>query len=120
MNILYPPIKKETLVTQFTVEVENVKLFKSASISAILYDENGTQVDFRRFTLDGDDYVSWAEDDKYIVNYVKMKLQGRSSLKSIPLEVGGVLKGALPHDLNEESKYQPDDQLISEPEFSSK
>lgn len=81
-NVLYPPLKRETLITQFTVEVERVQLFNSASILTILYDVCGNQLDFRRFTLEGDDYAAWANDDKYIINYVKMKLQGRTALRS--------------------------------------
>lgn len=82
--ILYPPIKHERTINKFTVELERVVLFKFASVLVILYDDDEKQVDFRRYTLEGDDYAAWASDDKYIINYVKAKLQGRSTSVKVP------------------------------------
>ena len=82
--ILYPPIKHERTINKFTVELERVVLFKFASVIAILYDDDEKQVDYKRYTLEGDDYAAWANDDKYIINYVKAKLQGRSTSVKVP------------------------------------
>lgn len=82
--ILYPPIKQEKTISKFTVELERVVLFKFAIILVILYDEDDKQVDFKRYSLEGDDYAAWSNDDKYIINYVKAKLQGRSPLIKVP------------------------------------
>ena len=82
--ILYPPIKHEQTINKFTVELERVVLFQFASILVILYDDDEKQVDFKRFLLEGDDYAAWSNDDKYIINYVKAKLQGRSTSVKVP------------------------------------
>jgi hypothetical protein len=82
--ILYPPIKHEKTINKFTVELERVQLFKFASILVILYDDDENQVDFKRFLLEGDDYAAWENDDKYIINYVKAKLQGKTTAVKVP------------------------------------
>ncbi|MFZ4799456.1 MAG: hypothetical protein ACOYMA_18295 [Bacteroidia bacterium] len=77
MNILYPPIKREQKINQFRIEVNQLILFKSVSLNVILYDQDDNFVCVKMIRLENEDYNAWA-NDKYIIDYVKQKLQQES------------------------------------------
>ena len=74
MNILYPPIKVEKKINQFKVEISHLVLFESVTVNVLLYDQDDNYVSLRIFRIEGDDYKSWSDDDKYIINYIREKL----------------------------------------------
>jgi hypothetical protein len=79
MNILYPPIKTETKINQFKVEVSQLILFESVSVNVLLYDQYDRFMTVKTIRLEGDDYKAWSNDDKYIVDYVKKVLTEEGS-----------------------------------------
>jgi hypothetical protein len=71
----YPQLKKEIKINQFCINVIEFRLFNYVKISVGLFDTNNMLVDNRLYTLEGDDYTAWGEDDNYVVRYVKARLQ---------------------------------------------
>jgi len=78
MNVLYPPIKTETKINQFKIEVSQLILFESVSINVLLFDQYDRFIKVKMIRLEGDDYKAWSNDDKYIIDYVKKVLQEES------------------------------------------
>ena len=70
------PIVKTIEVLRFSVNVINVQLFSSARIAVIIEcSDNGRNYqEYRELVLTGDDYIAWADDDSYVVNYVKDRI----------------------------------------------
>lgn len=77
--VFYPPIKQEIKLNTFRVNVIELKLFESVTVCALLLNQDGQHVENRIYKLEGDDYNNWSNDDKYIVDYVKKKLQEEGS-----------------------------------------
>jgi hypothetical protein len=76
--IFYPPIVQNIKLNKFTVSVNEITLFTSCTLSVILYDTEDRPYDNRIYKLEGQDYLSWNTDDKYITDYVKSQLQQES------------------------------------------
>ena len=57
----------------FSINIIDIKIFKSVMISVEFFDENNDRVDVARLQLTGDDYSNWGTDDNYLVNYVANK-----------------------------------------------
>jgi hypothetical protein len=74
----YPPIIQNIKLNKFTVSVNDIILFTSCTLLAILYDAEDRPYDNRMYKLEGSDYLEWNSDDKYIIDYVKSKLQQES------------------------------------------
>ena len=74
-NIL-SPITSEYKYTsnRFTIDILEMILFTRVTINVVLYDNNDRVVRGRIFTLEGDDYQKWSNDDQYIVDYVTERL----------------------------------------------
>lgn len=72
----YPHFRKETKLNRFTVFVQSIDLFKSATLRVHLYSDidSSYAYDTRIYKMDGEDYANWTSDD-YIVSYVKRKLR---------------------------------------------
>ena len=70
------PIVKTIEILRFNVNVINVQLFSSARIAVIIEcSDNGRNYqEYRELVLAGDDYSAWANDDSYVVNYVKDRI----------------------------------------------
>lgn len=62
------------VVSKIKIQVIDVKLFESVTILVNLLDSNGQLLDNRCFTISGDEYSNWGNDDSYIINLVKSKL----------------------------------------------
>ena len=77
-NETYPtePITKVTteIITKFDVNILNVKLFKSCLLGVTFYTSEHKFVEYKAFELVGADYSNWANDDDYIIEYVKSKM----------------------------------------------
>ena len=60
--------------TSMSIKVIQFVLFTSVIIHVTLFDEDGVIVLSTNVEISGDDYLSWANDDTYIYNYVAAKL----------------------------------------------
>jgi len=61
-------------VTSFSVIVNNIVLFQSATLNVRLFDENNNYISTQLINISGDDYTNWGNDDTYIANYVAQNL----------------------------------------------
>ena len=68
-----PYVRPSINITNIQVRVMNLNLFQSVNINVILM-SNNDYVDSKSYTLEGDDYTNWGNDDTYIVNYALNKL----------------------------------------------
>lgn len=76
---IYPPLKKYITLNSITVEVIDLKLFKYVKVACLLYDIDNNHIDSRIYTLTEEDYLSWSNDDSYIINYCKKQLQNETN-----------------------------------------
>ena len=71
---IQPKDYTETKVaTGFRVEIQELVLFKSVHLRVELFNEIGT-VEIKYVLLEGDDYMNWNNDDRYIHQKVAEKL----------------------------------------------
>ena len=62
-------------ITSFTVNVNNIVLFTSASIMVGLWDNKNTSpVSVKYIEISGQEYLQWNNNDEYIVNLVAEKM----------------------------------------------
>lgn len=82
MNIveveIYPNLKKTFNICKAKIRILSLVLFTSASIEVQLFDENDRVVDSRNFFIKDDEYIKW-NDDNYLIDLIKTKLQEESS-----------------------------------------
>jgi hypothetical protein len=57
----------------FSININDVRIFKSVMMSIDFFDENGNCIDRDSLNLTGEDYSNWGADDNYLVNYVAKK-----------------------------------------------
>ena len=67
-------------ITSFDVEITRLVLFSSVDMLVTLKDANGDYVAHRMFTLAGEEYLAWNNDDSYIVTKVEEKLHADPTL----------------------------------------
>ena len=72
---IYPNIKKIINIVKFRYHILEIKLFESVRIAIYLYNENEMLVDAKQYIIEGAEYNSWSNDDKYILNLIKQKIQ---------------------------------------------
>jgi hypothetical protein len=72
---LYPNIKKTINICSFKYNILEIKLSESVRIAVYLFNENGMMVDSRQYLINGNEYAAWSNDDKYIINLIKQKIQ---------------------------------------------
>lgn len=73
---IYPPIKKTKTMNQITVSICELKLFEYVRVACVLYDLDNIPIENRIFTIDSTNgYNEWNNDDAFIINWVKKKLQ---------------------------------------------
>ena len=73
---IYPNIKKTFNIVKFKYNILEIKLFESVRIAVYLYNENDMLIDANQYIIVGDEYNAWSNDDKYILNLIKQKIQG--------------------------------------------
>jgi hypothetical protein len=59
---------------KIAIFVTSVKLFQQAEIHVHFLDDDGNCIEVNIFVMEGDDYLSWSNDDQYVVNWVLAKL----------------------------------------------
>ena len=72
---IYPNITVTTRIVKGRISVFDYIPFTSAGVACMLYDANDKAVENRVYLLDGNDFLSWGSDDKYLVEWVKQKLK---------------------------------------------
>jgi hypothetical protein len=75
-GIPIPPatITETKTVKYFKIHVVNLDLFRSVSVAVTLFDEQGAGVGARTYTIEGDEYLGWNNNDQYLVDLVAQKL----------------------------------------------
>ena len=73
--VFYPPIKQTTTANSFTINILDFQLYKSVRIAVSIFNADDVLLYNRFYVLQGAEYTNWGNDDKYIVDYVKAKLQ---------------------------------------------
>ena len=72
---IYPNINVSKKIVSGKISVYEYIPFTSARISLLLFDENNIAIDNKFFLLEGEDFLSWGTDDKYLITWVKTKLR---------------------------------------------
>ena len=73
---VYPNITITKKVVRAVLRVSEYIPFIKATIMVVLFEENDKVIDNRCYVLDGEDFLNWGNDDKYLVNWIKNKLNG--------------------------------------------
>jgi len=71
---VYPNIKRIVTICKFKYLILELKLFESIRVAVYLYNENDLLIESRQYLIQGDEYNSWGNDDKYLVNLIKQKI----------------------------------------------
>ena len=72
---VFPNIKRTKTICRAVITVLSMVLFESITLSVSLIDVTDTTLEVKVYTITGEEYESWGNDDQYIVNWVKSKLQ---------------------------------------------
>lgn len=64
------PVKQ---ITKVKIELVTLTLFTSAVFNVLLYTQNDELVDFKQFLIDGNEYLSWNNDDQFIQTLLLQK-----------------------------------------------
>lgn len=59
---------------RFSLDIAQMELGSSATFRVTLYDSDDKCVSNKYVTLDGQDYLNWGTDDKYVLNYIAKTL----------------------------------------------
>ena len=79
-TFIYPPIKRTKTANKIRIIVNELRLFEFVRITVLLYDDSTDElIETQVMTLEGQDYLNWSSDDKYIVDWVKKKLNDESN-----------------------------------------
>jgi hypothetical protein len=78
MITFYPPINKIIKINQFQIVDVKISLFEKANFRVLLYDTDGKLTDNKFFELNTEEYLQWNSDDRWLINYVKSRLQDES------------------------------------------
>ena len=73
-NITPFTITTSNTISSISVNVMNIQLNTSATISAQMYDASGNFVKAEIFKMTGTDYDQWGGNDNYVIQYVASQL----------------------------------------------
>lgn len=59
---------------RFSLDIAKMELGSSATFRVTLLDSDNKCVSSKYVTLEGQDYLNWGTDDKYVLNYVARTL----------------------------------------------
>lgn len=74
-QIVYPNINRTMKICKFKYNILEIKLFESIRIAIYLYNENNMLIESTQLVVSGPEYLAWSNDDKYIINLIKNKIQ---------------------------------------------
>lgn len=72
---IYPNLKRITNIVKFRYTILDIQLFTSIRVAVYLYNERDSLIEATQFVIQGQEYSNWGQDDKYIVNLIKQKIQ---------------------------------------------
>ena len=72
---VYPNIQRILKIVKFTYQILEIKLFESVRIAVYLYTDQDVMIEARQYIIEGEEYNNWSNDDKYIINLLKQKIQ---------------------------------------------
>lgn len=58
------------IAVRFTLDIAKIELGSSATFRISLLDSNNICISNKYVTLEGQDYLNWGTDDKYVLNYM--------------------------------------------------
>lgn len=73
MDLIPVNINYTQEIKNIKIEISNLILFHSCSFRVILFNENQEIINIKFFTLEGDDYIQWNNDD-FVVEWIKNQL----------------------------------------------
>ena len=72
---IYPNIQRILKIVKFTYQILEIKLFESVRIAVYLYTDQDVMIEARQYIIEGEEYNNWSNDDIYIINLLKQKIQ---------------------------------------------
>lgn len=72
---VYPNITRTMKICKAKYQVLEIVLFQFVRIAVYLYNEHNLLIEAKQYVIEGDEYTNWTNDDKYIVNLLKQKIQ---------------------------------------------
>lgn len=72
---VYPNIKKMMTICKAKIRILEIVMFESVRVAVYLMNDQDMVVDSTQYLIQGDEYKAWANDDKYLVNLVRQKIQ---------------------------------------------
>ena len=72
---VYPNLKRITNICKCKYQILEIILFKSVRIAVYLYSDQDALIESKQYIIEGDEYNNWSNDDKYIINLLKQKIQ---------------------------------------------
>lgn len=73
--IVYPNLTRTIKICKAKYQILEIVLFKFVRIAVYLYNENNLLIEGKQYLIQGTEYENWTNDDKYIVNLIKQKIQ---------------------------------------------
>ena len=72
---VYPNIQRILKIVKFTYTILEIKLFESVRIAVYLYSDQEVLIESRQYIIEKEEYANWYNDDRYIINLLKQKIQ---------------------------------------------
>ena len=72
---VYPNIKKTVTICKARITIMEIKIFESVRVAVYLLDDRDSVVDSTQYLIEGTEYDAWSNDDKYLVNLIRQKVQ---------------------------------------------
>ena len=72
---LYPNMKKTVNICHFRYKILEIRLKESVRIAVYLFNENDLLVESKQFLIEGEEYKRWGNEDQYLINLIKQKIQ---------------------------------------------
>jgi hypothetical protein len=72
---VYPNIKKTVTICKARIHIMEIKIFESVRVAVYLLDDRDSVVESTIYLIEGPEYEAWSNDDKYLVNLVRQKIQ---------------------------------------------
>ena len=72
---LYPNMKKTLNICSFRYKILEIKLKEGVRVAVYLFNENDWLVDSKQFLIEGEEYMRWGNEDQYLINLLKQKIQ---------------------------------------------
>jgi hypothetical protein len=75
MSVIVPfdEVTTKTAV-RFSLDIAKIELCVSATFRVSLYDANDDCFANKYVTLEGQDYLNWGSDDRYVINFIAKQL----------------------------------------------